>query len=97
MVTALLWSGCKSSLGGPGRREERRAARKRDQQRVGWVATIVIAGLTSAAFTAQGVYAPNRGDSIRYGQVIFAAADAAEAAEAAAANATAALAPAPAP
>ncbi|KAL4515921.1 hypothetical protein Ndes2526B_g00636 [Nannochloris sp. 'desiccata'] len=26
----------------------------------GWVATLVVAGLTSAAFTAQGIYAPNR-------------------------------------
>ncbi len=60
----------------------------------GWVATIVIAGLTSAAFTAQGVYAPNRGGSIMYGEVVFGVAEAAEAVAAAAAPA---LAPAPAP
>lgn len=29
----------------------------------GWVATLVVAALTSAAFTAQGVYAPNRQDT----------------------------------
>lgn len=28
----------------------------------GWVATIVVAGLVSAAFTAQGIYAPNKND-----------------------------------
>lgn len=27
---------------------------------LGWVATLLVAGLTAAAFTAQGVYAPNR-------------------------------------
>ncbi len=26
----------------------------------GWVATLVVAGLTAALFTAQGIYAPNR-------------------------------------
>jgi hypothetical protein len=31
----------------------------------GWVATLVVAGLTSAAFTAQGIYAPGR-NSVRY-------------------------------
>lgn len=29
----------------------------------GWVATLVVAALTSAAFTAQGIYAPNRVDT----------------------------------
>jgi sodium-dependent phosphate transporter len=33
----------------------------------GWVATLVVAALTAAAFTAQGIYAPNRGlDQERY-------------------------------
>lgn len=27
---------------------------------LGWVATLIVAGLTAAAFTAQGIYAPNR-------------------------------------
>ena len=30
---------------------------------MGWVATLVVAGLTSAAFTAQGIYAPNKSDT----------------------------------
>jgi sodium-dependent phosphate transporter len=30
----------------------------------GWVATLVVAGLTCAAFTAQGVYSPSRGSTI---------------------------------
>ncbi len=30
----------------------------------GWVATLVVAGLTSAAFTAQGVYSPSRDSTI---------------------------------
>ena len=29
----------------------------------GWVATLIVAGLTSAAFTAQGIYSPNRWSS----------------------------------
>jgi hypothetical protein len=32
----------------------------------GWVATLIVAGLTSAAFTAQGIYAPNLTMSERY-------------------------------
>jgi sodium-dependent phosphate transporter len=33
----------------------------------GWVATLVVAAITAAAFTAQGIYAPNRGmDQQRY-------------------------------
>lgn len=33
----------------------------------GWVATLVVAALTAAAFTAQGIYAPNRNlDKQRY-------------------------------
>ena len=29
----------------------------------GWVATLIVAGLTTAAFTAQGIYAPNKNDT----------------------------------
>lgn len=32
----------------------------------GWIATLLVAGLTAAAFTAQGIYAPNRLMSERY-------------------------------
>lgn len=33
----------------------------------GWVATLLVAAITAAAFTAQGIYAPNRGmDEQRY-------------------------------
>ena len=30
---------------------------------MGWVATLIVAGLTTAAFTAQGIYAPNKNDT----------------------------------
>lgn len=38
----------------------------------GWVATLVVAALTAAAFTAQGIYAPNRGlDHQRYNAATY--------------------------
>lgn len=37
----------------------------------GWVATLVVAGLTSAAFAAQGIYAPNRTASNQRADVGF--------------------------
>jgi len=39
----------------------------------GWVATLVVAALTAAAFTAQGVYSPNKAMSDEQGDLLAAA------------------------